>query len=77
MYSEKDALLSLGESAPSSPNVPLVQPLDQVEILFFLWDFKTEVFFKLKYWIFKTMKYFSIIPSILIYIYFFVSLIKI
>jgi len=29
MYSEKDALLSLGESAPSSPNVPLVQPLDQ------------------------------------------------
>jgi len=29
MYSEKDALLSLGESAPSSPNMPLVQPLDQ------------------------------------------------
>lgn len=29
MYSERDALLSLGESAPSSPNVPLVQPLDQ------------------------------------------------
>jgi len=29
MYSEEDALLSLGESAPSSPNVPVVQPLDQ------------------------------------------------
>jgi len=29
MYSEKEALLSLGESAPSSPNVPVVQPLNE------------------------------------------------
>ena len=27
MDSEKDALLSMGESAPSSPNVPVVQSL--------------------------------------------------
>ena len=36
MDSETVSLLSLGDSAPSSPNVPVVQPLVQTKVLVFL-----------------------------------------